>query len=60
MRVETTEGNWFIFCRVMKAAGGKTCTLNVGQAGETNINQMKEYESDTLPAWFGENQIEPK
>lgn len=60
LRVEATDGTWFIFCRVMQTAAGKTCTLNIGQAGETNINRMKEYESDTLPAWFSENQIEPK
>lgn len=60
LRVETIDGTWFIFCRVMQTAAGKTCTLNIGQAGETNINRMKEYESDTLPAWFSEHQIEPK
>lgn len=60
LRVETTDGTWFIFCDVETSAGRTNCIVTVGEAGETNINRMKRYESDELPAWFRENQIEPK
>jgi hypothetical protein len=60
LRVETTGGTWFIFCDVQTSAGRTNCIVTVGEAGETNINRMKRYESDELPAWFRENLIEPK
>lgn len=60
LRVETTDGTWFIFCDLERSAGRTNCIVIIGEAGERNINRMKRYESPTLPAWFSENQIEPK
>jgi len=45
LRVETTNGSWFMFCHIMIADNTKTCSMNVGEDGETNINRMKVYES---------------
>jgi hypothetical protein len=60
LRVETTNETWFIFGRVEKTAETTFCVVNAGEEGETNVNRMNVYESDFLPAWLKENQIEPR
>jgi len=60
LRIMTASQTWFVYCDVLKTAGTKTCAVNAGKEGETNINHMEAYESKALPAWLNENQIEPR